>query len=45
MISANAIRSPPEIVRSSLSGVILTILDLALGDIESFPFIDPPVAR
>ena len=34
--------TPPEIVRSSLSGVILTMLDLALGDIESFPFIDPP---
>ena len=34
--------TPPEIVRSSLSGVILPMLDLALGDIESFPFIDPP---
>jgi len=34
--------TPPEIVRSSLAGVILTMLDLALGDIESFPFIDPP---
>ncbi|MFA7052649.1 MAG: ATP-dependent RNA helicase HrpA [Kiritimatiellia bacterium] len=34
--------TPPEIVRSSLAGVILTMLDLALGDIETFPFIDPP---
>ena len=34
--------TPPEILRSSLAGVILTMLDLRLGDIESFPFIDPP---
>ena len=34
--------TPPEILRSSLAGVILTMLDLGLGDIERFPFIDPP---
>lgn len=34
--------TPPEILRSSLAGVILTMLDLRLGDIERFPFIDPP---
>ena len=34
--------TPPEVLRSSLAGVILTMLDLGLGDIESFPFIDPP---
>ena len=34
--------TPPEVLRSSLAGVILTMLDLKLGDIESFPFIDPP---
>ncbi len=34
--------TPPEILRSSLAGVILTMLDLRLGDIEDFPFIDPP---
>ena len=34
--------TPPEILRSSLGGVILTMLDLRLGDIEKFPFIDPP---
>ena len=34
--------TPPEILRSSLAGVILTMLDLRLGDIEKFPFIDPP---
>jgi len=34
--------TPPEVLRSSLAGVILTMLDLKLGAIESFPFIDPP---
>ena len=34
--------TPPEVLRSSLAGVILTMLDLRLGNIESFPFIDPP---
>ncbi|MBU2514856.1 ATP-dependent RNA helicase HrpA [bacterium] len=32
----------PEIQRSNLSEVILRLLDLKLGDIETFPFIDPP---
>jgi len=32
----------PEITRSALAAVILSLLDLRLGDIESFPFIDPP---
>ncbi|MCL1888355.1 MAG: ATP-dependent RNA helicase HrpA, partial [Kiritimatiellaeota bacterium] len=32
----------PEIRRTALSGVILTMLDLRLGDIADFPFIDPP---
>lgn len=36
--------TPPEILRSSLAGVILTMLDLRLGEIETFPFIDPPSA-
>ena len=34
--------TPPEILRSSLAGVILTMLDLRLGDIEDFPFVEPP---
>ena len=34
--------TPPEVLRASLAGVILTMLDLRLGTIESFPFIDPP---
>ena len=32
----------PEILRSSLAGVILTMLDLKLGDIAEFPFLNPP---
>lgn len=32
----------PEIKRSALAGVILTMADLGLGKIESFPFLDPP---
>ena len=34
--------TPPEVLRSSLAGVILTMLDLRLGDIAKFPFLDPP---
>lgn len=34
--------TPPEILRSSLAGVILSMLDLRLGDIDRFDFIDPP---
>ncbi len=34
--------TPPEVLRSSLAGVILTMLDLGLGDITEFPFLDPP---
>jgi len=34
--------TPPEVLRSSLAGVILAMLDLDLGNIEDFPFIDPP---
>ncbi len=34
----------PEILRASLAGVILTMLDLRLGDIATFPFLDPPSA-
>ncbi|WP_428570264.1 ATP-dependent RNA helicase HrpA [Ramlibacter sp.] len=35
----------PEILRSSLAGVILRMKSLRLGDIEDFPFIDPPSRR
>ena len=35
----------PELLRSSLAGVILRMLDLDLGDPASFPFLDPPSDR
>lgn len=35
----------PEIKRVSLAGVILRMKVLRLGDIESFPFLDPPQKR
>jgi ATP-dependent helicase HrpA len=35
----------PEIKRVSLAGVILRMKTLRLGDIERFPFLDPPQAR
>ncbi|MFO1496477.1 MAG: ATP-dependent RNA helicase HrpA [Lysobacterales bacterium] len=35
----------PELLRSSLAGVILRMLDLDLGDPTSFPFLDPPGER
>ena len=35
----------PELKRSALSGVILRMLSLGLGEIESFPFIDAPEPR
>lgn len=34
--------TPPEILRSSLAGVILRMKYQRLGEIEDFPFIDPP---
>ncbi|MFA5708094.1 MAG: ATP-dependent RNA helicase HrpA [Mycolicibacterium sp.] len=35
----------PEILRTNLSAVILQMAALGLGDIESFPFLDPPDQR
>ena len=35
----------PEIRRSALAGVILRMLSIGLGDIERFPFLEPPDAR
>lgn len=32
----------PEIMRTNLSAVILQMISLKLGDIEEFPFIEPP---
>ncbi|MEZ5465786.1 MAG: ATP-dependent RNA helicase HrpA [Lysobacteraceae bacterium] len=35
----------PEILRASLGGVILRMLDLGLGDIDDFPFVERPTDR
>ncbi len=35
----------PEIIRSSLASVILRMAALRLGDVEHFPFIEPPSSR
>ncbi|MDY6906009.1 MAG: ATP-dependent RNA helicase HrpA [Thermodesulfobacteriota bacterium] len=34
--------TPPEILRANLADVILRMIFLELGDIRSFPFVDPP---
>jgi len=35
----------PEILRTNLASVILQMIALGLGDIEAFPFLDPPDPR
>ena len=35
----------PEILRSSLASVILRMKSLKLGDIDTFPFMEPPLKR
>ncbi len=35
----------PEIRRTSLAAVILRMLDQGLGEVEAFPFVDPPERR
>jgi ATP-dependent helicase HrpA len=35
----------PELKRTGLSGVILRMKSLDLGDVEDFPFLDPPQGR
>ena len=37
--------SDPEILRSSLAGVILRMKSLGLGTVEDFPFLEPPPKR
>ena len=37
--------TPPEILRSNLAEVVLRMLALRIGDIATFPFIDPPSPR
>ncbi|HET7157468.1 MAG TPA: ATP-dependent RNA helicase HrpA, partial [Burkholderiales bacterium] len=43
--TARAEYTDPEILRSSLASVILRMKALRIGDVESFPFLDPPGAR
>lgn len=40
--SQKPLYTPPEIMRSNLAGVILRMLELNLGAVTSFPFIDRP---
>ncbi|MDO8333300.1 MAG: ATP-dependent RNA helicase HrpA [Nitrosomonas sp.] len=35
----------PEILRSSLAAVILRMQSLKIGDVENFPFLEPPLPR
>lgn len=35
----------PEIKRSNLAAVVLQMLQLGLGDVEAFPFLEPPDSR
>ena len=35
----------PEILRTNLASVILQMTALGLGDVGSFPFLDPPDTR
>ncbi len=35
----------PELLRTSLAAVILRMLDLRIGDVEAFPFLEPPDAK
>ena len=35
----------PEILRSSLASVILRMKSLKIGDVEDFPFLEPPLPR
>ncbi|OQX63398.1 MAG: ATP-dependent RNA helicase HrpA [Desulfococcus sp. 4484_241] len=37
--------TPPEIVRANLADVILRMMALKLGDVDRFPFVDPPKPR
>ena len=43
--ASRAAFTDPEIRRAALAGVILRMLSLGLGDIEAFPFLEPPDSR
>lgn len=42
---SRAAYTDPEIRRAALAGVILRMLSLGLGDIDGFPFLEPPEPR
>jgi len=42
---ARSAYTEPEILRSSLAGVILRMKSLHLGEVEDFPFLDPPLPK
>ncbi len=37
--------TPPEVQRTNLAAVILRMASLSLGDIDQFPFVEPPDSR
>ena len=43
--AARPIFTTPEILRTSLADVILRMKSLGLGEVENFPFIEPPSSR
>ncbi|MBS1197977.1 MAG: ATP-dependent helicase HrpA [Proteobacteria bacterium] len=43
--NARSAYTAPEILRSSLAGVILRMKSLKLTDVESFPFLEPPPGK
>ncbi|MDA8225959.1 MAG: ATP-dependent RNA helicase HrpA, partial [Betaproteobacteria bacterium] len=43
--SGRPAHTDPEILRTSLAGVILRMLSLRLGDVAEFPFLDAPAPR
>ncbi|MCS6995777.1 MAG: ATP-dependent RNA helicase HrpA [Casimicrobiaceae bacterium] len=44
-LAARSAFTPPEILRTSLAGVILRLAALGFGRVETFPFIEPPSPR
>jgi ATP-dependent helicase HrpA len=44
-LTARPAYTDPEILRTNLASVILQMTSIGLGDIEAFPFLDPPDRR
>ena len=43
--NSRPVYTDPEILRTNLASVILQMVSLRLGNVQDFPFIDPPEAR